>query len=132
MKTLQHDRTALAVVVTFLTFVAFQASAVGTWYNSSWSSGFTPASDNILLGKTPDPASGLSSNEGSKVFTTLTDGEAGVKDKSKTTCLGNNASLTYTLEEAKAIDEIRIYSTWADTGRDTLSVASIQAETQGG
>ncbi len=132
MKTLQHDRTALAVVVTFLTFAAFQASAVGTWYTSSWSSGFTPASDNILLGKTPDPASGLSSNEGSKVFTTLTDGEAGVKDKSMTTCLGNNASLTYTLEEAKDIDEIRIYSTWADTGRDTLSVASIQAETQGG
>ena len=33
------------------------ASKKGTWYTSSWDGGFTAATNNIILGKTPSPAS---------------------------------------------------------------------------
>ncbi len=115
----------------------------GTWTTSSWDGGFTPAAKNILLGKTPEstPASaaalinqrnGNTITEGSLTLGTLTDGDAGVRDKSRTTCLSDNASLTYSLGAASTIEEIRIYSTWSDTGRDTLSITSVAVETQDG
>ncbi len=143
MKTLQYDRTALAGVVTFLAFAAFQASAAGTWTTSSWNGGFTAATNNILRGKSPDnPAAAANAlvnpnnnnpiTEGSCSYATLTDGAAGVKDKTKTIAIPSNCSLSYALGEASTVNEIRIYSTWSDAGRDTLSVASVTAETTGG
>lgn len=123
------------VSVALLAFPAFsQGTTAGVWYTSSWSSGFTAAENNILRGKVPDPASfGLGEREGSKSYDALTDGAATVRNnKDNVTCLTNNASLIYGFSEGKTVKEVRIYSTWADTGRDTLSVASIVAETVDG
>ncbi len=139
-------RSALCIVHCALCIVlaALQAGATGTWYTSSWSGGFTPSASNILYGKGPDNPSPATAdalvradnhnliNEGSKSYATLTDGMAGTKDKSGTTCLPSNFSLTYAIGSGKTVNEVRIYSTWSDTGRDTLSVASVQAETSDG
>ena len=103
----------------------------GTWYTSSWDGGFIAATNNIILGKTPSPASGLNS-EGSGSYRVLTDGDAVAKDKTQATSLDSNASLTYTLGEVATVNEVRIYSTWGDGGRDTLSVKSVQIENPAG
>ena len=103
----------------------------GTWYTSSWNGGFTAATNNILLGKSPSPASGLN-GEGSGTYGMLTDGDAVARDKTQTTALDSNASLTYTLGEVATVNEVRIYSTWGDAGRDTLSVKSVQIENPAG
>lgn len=111
-------------------------SPQAVWETSSWNSGFSSADNNILRVSSLDAENsrGLANtHEGSNSYGTLTDGEALQKDnKSKTTCLANNASLTYVFPEAHSVKEVRIYSTWADTGRDTLSVDSIQAITAAG
>ena len=139
-------RSALCILhcALCIIFAAPSALATGTWYTSSWDGGFIAATNNILSGKgpyNPSPAAadalvradnGGSIGEGSRSYATLTDGSAGTKDKSMTTCLPNNFSLTYDIGSGKTVNEVRIYSTWSDTGRDTLSVASIQAETSDG
>ena len=106
-------------------------SKKGTWYTSSWDGGFTAATNNIILGKTPSPASGLNS-EGSGSYSVLTDGDAVARDRTQATSLDSNASLTYTLGEVATVNEVRIYSTWGDGGRDTLSVKSVQIENPAG
>ncbi len=113
-------------------FAAPSALATGTWYDSSWSGGFTPADNNILLYRTPDPATGLDQREGTLGYGGLTDGEGVKNNKAKTTALADNASLTYTLAKATAIDEVRIYSTWGGNARSFVSIASIQIVTYGG
>ncbi len=109
-------------------------SPQAVWETSSWNSGFSFADNNILRVSSLDAeaSSGLSTSEGSRTYSVLTDGAAAPKDNSKTTCLANNASLTYVFPEAHSVKEVRIYSTWADAGRDTLSVDSIQAITDAG
>ena len=106
------------------------ATEMGTWYDSSWQSGFTPAEGNILIYRTPDPATGLDQREGTLGYAGLTDGEAVANNKYKTTALVDNASLTYTLAKATAIDEVRIRSTWGNgTARSFVSITSIQIVT---
>ena len=103
------------------------------WETSSWSSEFKRADNNILLVSRLEKSVGLSGSEGSKTYSTLIDGSAVQKNnRSETTCLSNNASLTYAFLDAYSVKEIRIYSTWADSGRDELSIASIQAVTSAG
>ena len=126
-------RSTLSIVhcALCISLAALPAWATGTWYTSSWDGGFTAAANNILLGKTPSPASGLNS-EGSGSYSVLTDGGAVARDKTQATSLNNNASLTYTLGEVATVNEVRIYSTWGDGGRDTLSVNSVQIENPAG
>ena len=110
-------------------------SPQAVWETSSWYSGFSFTGNNILWVSSLDAeaSSGLAdTHEGSKSYSSLTDGVAFPKEKSKTTCLANNASLTYVFPEAHSVKEVRIYSTWSDTGRDTLSVDSIIAITAAG
>lgn len=112
-------------------------SPQAVWETSSWwESDFSYADNNILRVSSLDAENsrGLANtHEGSKSYGTLTDGEALRKDNtSKTTCLANKASLTYVFPKAYSVKEVRIYSTWADAGRDTLSVDSIQAITAAG
>lgn len=110
-------------------------SPQAVWETSSWKNGFFSADNNILRVSSLDAeaSSGLANtHEGSLTYSVLTDGVAAPKEKSKTTCLANNASLTYVFPEAHSVKEVRIYSTWADTGRDELSVVSIQAVTSAG
>ena len=112
-------------------------SPQAVWETSSWwESDFSYADNNILRVSSLDAenSSGLANtHEGSNSYGTLTDGKALRKDnRSETTCLANKASLTYVFPKAYSVKEVRIYSTWADTGRDTLSVDSIQAITDAG
>ncbi len=110
-------------------------SPQAVWETSSWQKGFFSADNNILRVSSLDAenSSGLAdTHEGSLTYSVLTDGVAAPKDKSKTTCLADYASLTYDFPEAHSVKEVRIYSTWADTGRDELSVVSIQAVTSAG
>ena len=134
-------KTKLPLVL--LSALALPALGAGTWTTSSWDGGFVPSAKNILRAKAPDnPAAAANAlvradngsliAEGSCSYATLTDGNAGIKDKSGTTCLPSNCSLSYDLGSARTINEVRIYSTWSDGGRDTLSVASVTAETQNG
>lgn len=111
-------------------------SPQAVWETSSWKNGFFSADNNILRVSSLDreASSGLAdTHEGSNSYGTLTDGEALQKDnKGKTTCLATGASLIYIFPKAYSVKEVRIYSTWADAGRDTLSVDSIQAITAAG
>ena len=121
---------ALTAAAAFLFSVAHadDAQAVnGVWTKSSWSTGFESAENNVIYGLLPDSASGLSQDEGSKSYDALTDGYAQPKTKDQTTCLVNNASLTYSLKAPCDISEVRVYSTWADSGRDELSIDKIIA-----
>ena len=123
--------------------IALPVMGAGTWTTTSWNGGFVPAANNILRAKAPDnpaatanalvnPNNGSTITEGSCSYATLTDGDAGVKNKTKTIALPSNCSLSYDLSSSRTINEVRIYSTWGDGGRDTLSVASVTAETLGG
>lgn len=120
----------LTAAAAFLFSVAHadDAQAVkGVWTKSSWSAGFEPSQNNVIYGLLPDSASGLSQHEGSKSYDALTDGYAKPKTKDQTTCLDNYASLTYSLKAPCDISEVRVYSTWADSGRDELSIDKIIA-----
>ena len=132
-----------SLAAAFLALGALQADAAGTWTTSSWDGGFTPSANNILRTMSPDnpsaaanalinPNNGNTITEGSCSYATLTDGDAGTKNKAMTIALPSNCTLSYALGSARTIKEVRIYSTWGDGGRDTLSVASVTAETQGG
>ncbi|MBR4893856.1 MAG: autotransporter-associated beta strand repeat-containing protein [Kiritimatiellae bacterium] len=121
---------ALTAAAAFLFSVAHANDAqagTGVWTKSSWSTGFESAENNVIYGLLPDSASGLSQDEGSKSYDALTDGYAQPKTKDQTTCLVNNASLTYSLKAPCDISEVRVYSTWADSGRDELSIDKIIA-----
>ena len=99
--------------------------AEGTWSFSSWTDGFQPADDNLILDALPSASSGLSNSEGGKNVAILTDGFAAPKDLGATQCLGNNASLTWSFASPVSIREVRVYSTWGDTGRSELNVGSV-------
>ena len=126
-----------------LAAIALPALGAGTWTTSSWDGGFVPAAKNILRAKAPDnpaaaanalvnPNNGNTITEGSCSYATLTDGNAGVKDRTTAIAIPSNCSLSYNLGSARTVNEVRIYSTWPDAARDTLSVASVTAETQDG
>ena len=136
-------RSTLVAATSFLLAISPAWAGTGAWTTSSWDGGFVPAANNILRTKAPanpasaanaltNPNNGNTIAEGSRSYATLTDGDAGVKDKTKVIAIPSNCSLSYDLGSARTINEVRIYSTWSDTGRDTLSVASVTAETQGG
>ena len=136
-------KSTVFVLASMFVASALPVAGAGTWTTSSWNGGFTVAANNILRGKTPDnpsaaanalvnPNNNTTIIEGSCSYATLTDGDAEAKSKVKTIALPSNCSLSYALGSARTIKEVRIYSTWGDGGRDTLSVASVTAETQGG
>lgn len=136
-------KSTVFVLASVFVASALPVAGAGTWTTSSWDGGFVPAANNILRGKTPDnpsaaanalvnPNNNITITEGSCSYATLTDGDAEAKNKAKTIALPSNCSLSYALGSARTIKEVRIYSTWGDGGRDTLSVASVAAETQGG
>ncbi len=119
---------------------AFAEDASGpaaVWEKSSWNDGFARSNKNILLNQMPvdapdlmtikNPNNGNLITEGSRAYETLTDGIAMIRDKSYTTCLPSNISLAYSLENDVDIYEVRIYSTWGDGGRDTLTINSVSA-----
>ncbi len=106
-------------------------AGVGAWTTGNWSTGFTAAEDNLIGGLSPSASSGLSNSEGGKNVMLLTDGQ-GASAKGDVQCVGNNAVLTYTLPQASRVNEVRIYSYWADNGRDQLSVSSVVLGFAGG
>ena len=127
---------SLAAIATLAMSAAFaddEQAVKAIWEKSSWDGGFVPSENNAIFGRVPEASSsGLSTSEGSKKYEALTDGLAKGKANDMTTCLANNAILRYSLGEARTITEVRIYSTWVGTGRDTLSVSSVVAKTAGG
>ena len=136
-------KSTVFVLASMFVASALPVAGAGTWTTSSWNGGFTVAANTILRRKTPDnpsaaanalvnPNNNTTIIEGSCSYATLTDGDAEAKSKVKTIALPSNCSLSYALGSARTIKEVRIYSTWGDGGRDTLSVASVTAETQGG
>ena len=135
-RTIRHSETrckaafglnlALAALLVCLAVPAL--ARVGEWQVGTWSGGFTAAETNLIAGLAPSSSSGIRNTYGGKNVALLTDGAAVPKVQTATQCLANNAVLTYTLPQASHVDEVRIYSTWSDKGRDMLSVASIAVE----
>ena len=93
-----------SLAAAFLALGALQADAAGTWTTSSWDGGFTPSANNILRTMSPDnpsaaanaltnPNNGNTITEGSCSYATLTDGDAGTKNKAMTIALPSNCSL---------------------------------------
>ena len=109
------------------------AQSLGTWVTSSWTGGFTPSDYNILRGLVPSPATGLDQREGvTQDYKGLTDGVAIATDRTKTTALIDNASITYTLAKAIRIDEVRVYATWGGPARAGVSIKSVEIVTCSG
>ena len=109
------------------------AQSLGTWVTSSWTGGFTPSDYNILRGLVPSPATGLDQREGvTQDYKGLTDGVAVATDRTKTTALLDNASLTYTLAKSIRIDEVRVYATWGGPARAGVSIESVEIVTCSG
>ena len=104
------------------TFSAFSAFAAPTWTTGTWTT-FTAASGNLLKGLTPSSYSGLSTSEGQKNVAVFTDGEAPLTN-SKSTTLGNNATLVYSFTYPSRLDAVRFYtSQWS--GRNNITITSI-------
>lgn len=109
------------------------AQRLGTWVTSSWMGGFTPSDYNILRGLVPSPATGLDQREGvTQDYKGLTDGVAIATDRTKTTAMIDNASITYTLAKAIRIDEVRVYATWGGSARAGVSIKSVEIVTCSG
>ncbi len=105
------------------------ASAANVWTTGATlsSGGFTPAADNLILGKTPTAvANGSAGAEGTGGTDRLTDGLYGSSNPERYT-IGNNGSLTYEFDVLCAISGINIYSQWNDSGRDGINIVSIEA-----
>jgi len=120
-------RAAVVAVGVAAVFAAGGARAEVQWTTGSWkTSGFTPAANNIILGRLPD------SNEDK--YTPLTDGAASA-GATATGAHGNTAqidsytSLSFTFETPMIVREVRFYATWGDGGRDQISVSSVTAKT---
>ena len=128
-------------------FVALVAAPVLVSASPAWTTGvytvgenpatdFAPAANNLLAGVAPNANSSISSSgmEGCASATILTDGSC-IKIKSTSdyyalSSIGNNSVIEYTLLDGEtpcALQELRIYSAWRDSGRDRISIASVEA-----
>ena len=115
---------------TLLLGLSASIHAEGTWSFSSWTSGFTPSTDNLVRNVLPSSYSGLSNSEGGKNVAFLTDGVASPGDKGATQCLGNNAVLTWTFDSPVSIREVKVYTTWGDKNRTAVNVSSVVTDDQ--
>ena len=104
------------------------ATAAPVWSSGSYTpSAWTPGSNNLLSGATAD-ASGLTRfDEGnsSHSISTLTDGEVpgSTYDKSKVFGI-RSGSAVWTFQKAD-IEQIRVFTRWADGGRDAVNISSV-------
>ncbi len=97
---------------------------------------FNPATGNLLAGLSPTANSNTSGgSEGSAGVSVLTDGSNSGTHLTGGYTIGNNAVLTYTLPAGVPggydIARINIYSGWADSGRDRITLTSISYSTVG-
>lgn len=96
--------------------------------------GFEPGEGNLILDQSPAAGSyGYGHrHEGTGDDSKLTDGS--VSDSYPELCvISDNAVIIYELASAGAtVSEINIYQTWGDTGRDKISIDSIQYQTVSG
>ena len=116
-------RAVLASVFVFLfPFIAFTASAAPTWTTGTWTT-FTAAEGNLLYGLAPTSYTGYPASEGAHDLAVFTNGEAPLTN-SKSTTLGNNATLVYSFTYPSRLDAVRFYtSQWS--GRNNITITSI-------
>ena len=127
-------KRALGVALLFLAGAVPGAPSweTGSYVPSSW----TPlAGENLLAGRAAE-MTGSYHVEGGRTqdgapLTLLTDGSVPGSDLdwSKVVGLGNDVTLTWTFDEPKLLEKIRICTRWADAGRDGISIAKVQVLT---
>ena len=106
----------------------------GSYAPQSWA---PLAGENLLAGRLATLSGSYYAESGRCVdgasLLLLTDGAVPGSDIdwSQVVGLANNASLTWTFDEPKALEKIRISSRWVDSGRDGISVARVQLLTRG-
>lgn len=120
------SRSAMTAALAVL-FYGSSLFAAGTWVTDSWTGGFTPADDNLILGRVPSHSGWAYASEGAGNPAVLTDGAATPNTKPGSQTLNNYSVLTWNFDSLVNVREIRIYSTWGDDGRDQLSVSSVTA-----
>ena len=81
---------------------------------------------NLIYGKAPKFITGLVTGDGSNTALTLTDGEVVCENVQKATALWNDSIVSYEFDYRSIVDEVKVYTTWADIHRAELSVASIE------
>ena len=132
------------LVLLFLFSAAMQLNAaVGVWETSSWKEGFTPVEEsrNLIRGRSPDVVEKVDSyvetvpeginNRSDVGVVALTDGMADSDQKANANntetslLIGNKAILSCSFESLSAVEEVRIYATWQDAGRDKITVDSV-------
>ncbi|MBR1836919.1 MAG: hypothetical protein IJ783_06485 [Kiritimatiellae bacterium] len=105
---MKTEKFRFAACLAAFAMAAARSWGAGAWVTSSWNSGFVPAGNNILFGKMPDSPSAAANalvrtdngnpiTEASLSYATLTDGDAGPRNKAATTCLPDNFTLAYDL-----------------------------------
>jgi hypothetical protein len=115
---------------TVMAFSAACASASPAWTTGSTtgSGGFSPASGNLILGELPSAVSnGSAGAENTGGTDRLTDGLYAAGNGERYV-MGSWGSLVYEFESASLVSGIHFYSQWNDTGRDRITIASIQAK----
>ena len=120
----KFSRFAALCVAAVCGFVSLAARATSQWTCGSWMAGFTAAENNIVRGLVP-------TGVGNSGYL-LTDGQAEVganKSGVNTVEVGNGKTLTFTFDSPMIVREVRVYATWADDGRDSISVSSVQVST---
>ena len=132
------------LVLLFLFAAKMQLNAaVGVWETSSWKEGFTPVEEsrNLIRGRLPDVVEKVDSyvetvseginNRSDVGVVALTDGMADSDQKANANntetslLIGNKAILSCSFESLSAVEEVRIYATWQDAGRDKITVDSV-------
>ena len=98
------------------------------WFNgiSETEASLFNSGANLIHGKEPKFVSGLVTGDGSNTSRTLTDGEVVCGNVTSTTALWNNSIVSYEFDYRSIVDEVKVYTTWADINRAELSVASIE------
>ena len=117
-QSIRRFNLAPALTVLLAALAPFAAGAAPEWTASAWdySQGFSPAANNLMRG--------LLDTSGVATRARLTDGEAAF-GTTTAVVIGNDISLSWDLPAPADIEEIRVYTTWQDTGRVNISIDSI-------
>ena len=112
---------ALTGVLVLAAFPLFSFAAP-TWTASTWTWGeFSPVANNLIAGINTTPGNSA----------ILTDGVL-AQGSSYALQIGNNASYSWALPGTNDVREVRIFTTWNDTGRINISIASVVATLEDG
>ena len=104
----------------------------GSWQTGTWNDGTWQSADvNLIAGLSPYSRTGNFSCETADVPSRLTNGSVSSYDIDGYFEIWDNSSLTYCLNSATSISEIRLYAAWRDSARNGISVSSIETSLDG-